>query len=116
MNYNAPLIESWPNFPPEEEPLTVIDTVELALAYNCQLSQETLVKYIHYNRLSSIQKISVLESKMKLVEQTVNDQKVCSTQEMEKLFDRKMKEMEMKMKNLEQTTSRFFFKIFCLIK
>ena len=35
LKYNAPLIESWPNFPPEEEPLTVIDTVELALAYNC---------------------------------------------------------------------------------
>ena len=95
LKYNAPLIQSWPNFPPNEEPLTVIDTVELGLAYSCKLSQETIVQYIHYNRLSSTQKISVLESKTKLLEQTVEDQKVSCREKIDLL--------ESKMKLLEQT-------------
>ena len=64
LKYNAPLIASWPEFPPDEEPLTVIDTVELALAYSCQIDQDNLIQYIHYNRLSSSQKISNMKREL----------------------------------------------------
>eukprot|EP00092_Neocalanus_flemingeri_P032495 GFUD01035342.1.p1 GENE.GFUD01035342.1~~GFUD01035342.1.p1 ORF type:complete len:466 (+),score=61.24 GFUD01035342.1:101-1399(+) len=68
LKYNAPLISSWPNFAPDEEPLTIIDRVEIALAYNCPLDQQTLIQYIHYNRLSSSQKMSVMETRMEHLE------------------------------------------------
>ena len=50
LKYNAPLIPGWPEFDPDEEPLTIIDEVELGIAYSCQLSQLQMIKYIHINR------------------------------------------------------------------
>eukprot|EP00092_Neocalanus_flemingeri_P002387 GFUD01002553.1.p1 GENE.GFUD01002553.1~~GFUD01002553.1.p1 ORF type:complete len:448 (+),score=77.44 GFUD01002553.1:123-1466(+) len=60
LEYNSPLIPSWPSFAPDEKPLTVIDTVEISLAYNCPLDQPTLVQYIHYNRLSNAQEMNAI--------------------------------------------------------
>eukprot|EP00092_Neocalanus_flemingeri_P058471 GFUD01069681.1.p1 GENE.GFUD01069681.1~~GFUD01069681.1.p1 ORF type:complete len:438 (+),score=56.84 GFUD01069681.1:49-1362(+) len=91
LKYNAPLISSWPNFPPDEEPLTIIDIVEIALAYNCPLDQQTLIQYIHYNRLSSSQKLSGMETKVKVLEQTLQDQQTIAI------------ETESRLKKLEET-------------
>merc|ERR1712012_951029 len=41
--------QSWPE-PDEEDPLSVIDQVELAMAYGCKVNQEQLLQYIHFNR------------------------------------------------------------------
>ena len=50
LKNNAPLIPGWPEFDPDEEPLTIIDEVKLGIAYSCQLSQLQMIKYIHINR------------------------------------------------------------------
>jgi len=41
--------QTWPE-PEPEDPLSAIDQVELAMAYNCSVSQEKLLQYIHFNR------------------------------------------------------------------
>ena len=51
------LTVSWPKVPPEEELLTVIDTVEVALAYSCTLDQQQMINYINISRISWLQKM-----------------------------------------------------------
>ena len=70
LEYNSPLIESWPMSPEDLEPLTVIDRVEIALAYQCNITQQLLVQYIHFNRFSSWQKISELRLEVQQSDQT----------------------------------------------
>merc|ERR1719458_226381 len=41
--------QTWPE-PDPEDPLSIVDEVELSLAYQCNVSQESLLKYIHFNR------------------------------------------------------------------
>jgi len=41
--------ETWPE-PHYDDPLSIIDQVELAMAYKCEVSQEKLLQYIHFNR------------------------------------------------------------------
>ena len=50
LEYRAPLIDSWPDRDMEERPLSIIDLVELSLAYQCNISQKDMVQYIHINR------------------------------------------------------------------
>ena len=50
LDYKAPLIEDWPDRDMEQQPLSVIDIIEICLAYNCDIAQADMVKYIHMNR------------------------------------------------------------------
>jgi hypothetical protein len=56
----------WPE-PPHEDPLSIIDKVELALAYlgeaNCTMGEQSLVEYIHINRLSNTMRIDNLKDR-----------------------------------------------------
>merc|ERR1719458_2301716 len=47
--HNLPDDQTWPE-PDPEDPLSIVDEVELSLAYQCNVSQESLLKYIHFNR------------------------------------------------------------------
>ena len=51
MDYRVPLLDSWPDRDMEERPLSIIDVVELSLAYKCNIIQQDMVQYIHINRL-----------------------------------------------------------------
>merc|ERR1712012_1429212 len=44
--------QTWPE-PDEHDPLSLIDQVELSMAYKCPVSQEKLLQYIHHNRRSN---------------------------------------------------------------
>merc|ERR1712150_171301 len=47
--HNLPDDQTWPE-PDPEDPLSIVDEMELSLAYQCNVSQESLLKYIHFNR------------------------------------------------------------------
>jgi len=57
--------ETW-HRPNPEDPLSLIDQVELALAYDCadSLSKKNLVKYVHRNRKLNSMRIDTLENRM----------------------------------------------------
>ena len=54
LDYRVPLLDSWPDREVEQRPLSVIDTVELSLAYQCTISQQDIVQYIHINRWGQV--------------------------------------------------------------
>merc|ERR1719222_1175298 len=60
--------EAW-HEPEPEDPLSLVDQVELALAYNCEesLTTKTLIGYIHRNRNHNKLRIDTLESEIKQV-------------------------------------------------
>jgi len=54
--------ETWPEQEPED-PMSVIDKVEVTIAYGCtdKLSNDRILEYIHFNRLNNEMKIKHLE-------------------------------------------------------
>merc|ERR1712037_582442 len=60
--------EAW-HEPEPEDPLSLVDQVELALAYNCEesLTTKTLIGYIHRNRNHNKLRIDTLELEIKQV-------------------------------------------------
>jgi len=57
--------ETWPETSPED-PMSLIDKVEVTIAYGCTdtLSSDRILQYIHFNRLSNEMKIKHLEKAM----------------------------------------------------
>ena len=92
--------------------------VEIALAYNCPLSQPTIIQYIHYNRLSNVQQMSViktnlegeLETRMKLLEDEMDMKMQERFIKFENDFETKSKhidgQLETKKKDLEEQMER----------
>ena len=50
LDYLVPLIENWPDRDTKEDPLSLVDLVEVSVAYECHIRQPDLVQYIHMNR------------------------------------------------------------------
>merc|ERR1712037_253570 len=63
--------EAW-HEPEPEDPLSLVDQVELALAYNCEesLTTKTLIGYIHRNRNHNALRIDALEQSVKKLSTT----------------------------------------------
>ena len=67
LQYKHPLTPHWRENP--DEPLTSIDITEIATAYNCKLSQDQIIQYIHMNRLANRQRSEVLNTKLDKLEE-----------------------------------------------
>merc|ERR1719312_212171 len=52
----------------QEEPSTNIDIMELAISYNCSISQQEMIDYIHTNKIANQQKIANLANKFEELE------------------------------------------------
>merc|ERR1719507_255979 len=65
INPRYGVLEDWPE-PDPEDPLSLIDKVELSLAYKCtdDLSNERILDYIHHNRLNNAQRITFIENEI----------------------------------------------------
>merc|ERR1712080_804359 len=64
--------EAW-HEPQPQDPLSLVDQVELALAYNCEdrLTTKTLIGYIHRNRHHNALQINTLEQEIEHVRESV---------------------------------------------
>ena len=91
MKYRFKEQEDWPLQDPQD-PLTIIDSVEIALVYNneaeCNIETTEVVRYVHFNRM--LNRI-IIDNNQKEIEKIKNESKIfkdeltASQEEMNKL-------------------------------
>jgi len=94
--------DSWDG-PDTDDPLSLVDKIELALAYGCEdsLSQRDVLQYVHHNRNNNARQINTIGSNMEEKEIEMDEQIALQ----ERKTEEQMKNIESKiLENCEENT------------